>query len=271
MALPASAGSWKLVKWLVKKAPEAVPPVALYLLSLLDEDEDVSELAWVRAHVRFSRATPTGTVEDYAQFKLDLMNITSGAVDTSWTAGDFSACTTAITTFLTTLQADTANSHTAKEIRYYAMAFNPSDPGPGGLPSVRPRPFMDTGPPLDIATLSIAGGGSTRMAYQVATTVTLKTAWPKHWGRIYLPGPSATIDSTGRLPSVYQQKVANAFFDLNDDLSAAGFLLQVPVGQVSKQRFHALLGLTQVVVDDIPDVVRRRRAKQAFVRAVGVE
>lgn len=271
MPLPASASAWRAVRWLVKHSGEVIAPTALYLLDLTDDDNDVADLAWVRAVVRYQRATPAGTSEDYAQFKLDLLNITSGAVDTSWTSGDFTAVTTAITTFLNGLPSFMSPSHTAKEIRYYGMRFNESDPGPvPGDPKAQ-RPFAQSGPPIAIATLSIPGTASgTFWPYQVAMSVTFRTPWPKHWGRIYLPGIIASLTSSGRWGSA-TQTIANLAFDLQDDLAAAGFLLTVPVAQVEKQRLHALLPVSQVVVDDIPDVIRRRRPKQAAVRSIGVE
>jgi hypothetical protein len=271
MALPASAGTWRAVRWLVRHADEVLGPLGLYLLEQLDNNEPVADLAWVRMNLRFGRATPAGTTEDYAQFKLDLLNITSGAVDTSWVPADFTAVATALDAFATRILPFVSSTHTLKEYRAYKMRFNPSDPGPGHGPANPQRPFLDSGPPVYVLAKNVFGTGTSATPYQVACTVTLKTPWPKHWGRIYIPGAALGMTSSGRWVTASQQTIADAAFDLQDDLAAAGFLITVPVAQVAKERFHALLAPTSMVVDDIPDVIRRRRPKQAAVRAIGVE
>lgn len=271
MPLPNPTSTWRAVRFLAREAAFALPAAAAYLEGLLDQHESVADLAWVRAHVRYARTTPAGTSEDFAEFKLDLLNITGGAVDTSWTAGDFAACDTAIQTFLTTQAPRTAPNHTAKEIRYYAMAFNPADPGPGGGIGSPPRPFLDTGPPIYVKAVNTVGTNSNWFPYQVSATITLRTAWPRHWGRIYLPGAALGLDANGRWTAATTQPTANAMFDLLDDLAAAGFLVVIPTTQASKALVHGLLGVTTAVVDDIPDVVRRRRPKTAAVRSVGIE
>lgn len=271
MALPASAVSWKLFRFLIRTAGEVLPATAAYLIDQLQQEESVADLAWVRWNVRYSRYTPPGTIEDKAQFKIDLLNLTGGSIDTSWTAGDFGAVKTAVDSFLSTMAAFTSSQVTAVEHRAYAMRFNVSDPGPGPGPKSTSRPFADTGPPVYVNTISIPGTGGTGYPYQVAASVTLKTGWPGHWGRIYLPGAAGGMAAGGRWVSTYAQALANAAFDLNDDTAAAGFVWCVPVTQVHKQKYHALTGIASIVVDDIPDVQRRRRPRQAALRAVGVE
>lgn len=271
MALPSPATGWKLVKWLIKQGGEILPPAVAYLLLQLDEDEEADPLRWVRVHVLYSRYTPSGTQEDLAQFKLDLVNITGGALDTSWTAGDFSAVDSALDTFTTAIRPYQANTHTLHSYRYYGMGFNDADPGPSDLNPKQQRPFADTGGPVYVIGKSGTGTATATHPYQVAATITLKTGWPKHWGRIYIPGAALPLDPGARWGGSQMQTVANAMFDLNDDLAAAGFLLTVPVAQVNKQRYHALLGVNSIVMDDIPDVVRRRRPREVKQRFTGVE
>jgi hypothetical protein len=157
------------------------------------------------------------------------------------------------------------------EYRYYRMRFNAEDPGPAGMPAIKPKPFQLTGPPVNITPSVKAGTNVVQSPYQVAATVTFRTPFPKHWGRIYLPTFSGTLTNFGRIGPTAQTNIANAAFDLQDDLQAAGFLVVVPMTQMAKQKFHGLLGVTKVVVDDIPDVIRRRRPKMAAIRQVGVE
>lgn len=271
MALPSSSSVWRAAKWLIKGTEYAVPVGLAWLNDALDDDADVADPGWLRINVRYSRLTPAGTSEDMAQFKFDVVNITGGAIDTTWTAGDFTALQTPLDAFATLLQGKMESSHVLKEYRGYAMGFNPSDPGPGAGPKSTSRPFRDTGPPVWVVTKTVAGTLTPALPYQVAMTATLKTGWASHWGRIYLPGVNTGIDSNGRWGASGRQTIANGLFDLQDDWAAAGFLVTVPVGQLNKQPFHALLGVHQVVVDDIPDVQRRRRPRQAVSRAIGIE
>jgi hypothetical protein len=157
----------------------------------------------------------------------------------------------------------------APQTRFYRMAFNPSDPGPGN-PSNPPRPFVPTGPPIRIKQHGGAGTGTGRFPFQVATSITLRTGWPKHWGRFYVPNPAYAIDADGRIPATHRQFLADEVWDFKQEVEAANFLIATPVSQVSRQKAHGLLGVNAVVVDDIPDVIRRRRPKQAAARSFGV-
>jgi hypothetical protein len=271
MPLPASTPAWKIIRWMVKHSVEVVPPAALYLLSLLDDDGEATDIQWMRWHVIGNRQTPAGTTEDQAQFKLDIVNITGGALDTSWTAGDFSNVDTDITAFMNTIVGLMTGSWTWVKLNAYRMQFNEDDPGPGGAPAVPPRPFLNTGPPIYSATKALSGSGTDSHPYQVAASATFRTGWPRHWGRIYLPNPAFIPVTGGRLPSAFRTTYANALFDLRDDLAGHGFLMTVPVAQAAKAKFHALLGVQEIVVDDIPDVIRRRRPRQVSSRAIGVE
>jgi hypothetical protein len=271
MALPNPASGWKLAKWLLKSAEYVVPPAVAWLEGRASNIETVADPRWVRVVHVFQRSTPSGTSEDFAQFKLDLVNITGGAIDSSWTSGDVAAVEAALATFWTTLRPEVANIATLKERRYYAMGFNPTDPGPGAR-TAGAGAFLDTGPPFNVVAVGTAGTGVGVLPYQVATSVTFKTAWPQHWGRAYVPCPwhaAGLTDANGRLVAGHRTVVADAFHDLFSTLADGDFLAAVPVTQIAKQTSHALLGIEQTVVDDIPDVIRRRRPKMAAARTVG--
>lgn len=269
MPLPNPTTSWKFIRAALRGAEFALPAGWAYLESLLDADETPSDLAWVRAVMTFSRATPTGTFEDKSQFKLDLVNITGGALDTSWTSGDLATVSTDLQALLTALQAITNNSVTFDSIRYYAMGFNPSDPGPANR-GAGAGAFLPSGPPLRVDTFTKQGAGAATTPYQVAATVTFNTGWPKHWGRIYLPGPyhsaAGATDSYGRFVSAYRTALSTAVGNAYSALAGHDFLVVVPVTSVGKLPFHALLGVDKIVVDDIPDVQRSRRPRQAAAR-----
>jgi hypothetical protein len=112
------------------------------------------------------------------------------------------------------------------------------------------------------------------MPFQVALSVTERTSIPKHWGRFYLPGFQAqameTATGTGRWGSTTQATVANATATLYEDLASSGLVPVVVQVQRDKVYAPALNTVTEIVVDDIPDVIRRRRPKQVISRAIGV-
>lgn len=271
MPLPATANAWKNLKTLIKQFGDIIIPAGAYLYELLDDDAEQADIAWMRLNLRYSRATPTGTSEDMAQFKVDVVNITGGAIDSTWTAGDFTAVEGALDTFTTALAARIESGHVLKEYRAYRMMFNPDDPGVGNRSKTNGFAYSQSGPPVWVKAKNVPGAFAPAMPYQTACAVTLKTGWPRHWGRCYIPGVAIGLDTYGRFGATGRQAIANAFFDLNDDLTGAGFLPVVPITQVHNVAFHGLLGVNQFVVDDIPDVIRRRRPKQAVSYAVGVE
>lgn len=257
-----SSGSAKLAKWLIRAAGEAVPLGLAWLEDGLAADvEAPSTLEWRRFVVKWTRSTPVGTIEDTAQFKLDLVNVTADELDTSWTAADYAACKTPVQTFLTGMLAKWAPGQTFSELRAYRMTFNPT-------PDVA-RPFADSGAPQYVTTLTGTASGTSPNAYQLATTVTFRTAWAKHWGRIYLPSPDPSQISTyGRIIPAYMTAASSGVKTMFSSLHDAGFYPVVPVGQLDKSPFHALLGVTAVVCDDVPDVQRRRRGRMPAVRTV---
>lgn len=262
---------WRALKWVITHSDEIAPPAYLAIKYLMDQEHEDPQPGWHRIVVKWSRKTPTGFPEDFAQVKFDLLKITDAGHDNAWVPADFTAIATALDTFIGTVNLNTSNTHTCVEYRAYRMRFNQDDPGPGGGPSNPPKPFQDTGGPVWVLPKSLPGNASVILPYQVAATITLRTGFPKHWGRVYLPGPAPALDANGRFPSGFRTALANAMFDLTDDFNAAGFLHCIPMTQMGKQRYHGLLGVTTVVVDDVPDVVRRRRPKLTAARTVGVE
>lgn len=250
----------KLAKWLIRAAGEAVPFALSWLTTdLAANSEAPSDLEWRRFVLQWSRSTPSGTTEDRAQFKLDLVNITSDELDTTWTTADYYAVRDAFATWRTSMLASVSSSQTFAELRAYRMMFNPA-------PDLA-KPFADSGPPTYVQTIAQAGTQTGTLPYQVAPTCTFRTAWAKHWGRIYVPTPgTAAVDSNGRLTSTYRTALQTATATLLSTLHDAGFYPVVPVGQLNKSPFHALIGVTTVVVDDVPDVQRRRRPRQVAAR-----
>lgn len=251
----------KLTKWLLRAAGEAIPAGLAWLGSDLAANAAAPDtLEWRRFIFQWARATPAGTTEDLAQFKLDLVNVTSDELDTTWTSGDYTAVAARYTTFRTAMQPLMSPSQTWNKLSAYRMAFS-------GTPDLT-RPFAESGPPTYVLAYGGAGTQTGVLPYQVAQSATLRTPWSKHWGRVYLPTPgTAAIDSSGRLTSTQRDALQAAVKNLLGGLHDDGFYPVVPVGQLNKAPFHALLSVAAVYVDDVPDVQRRRRGRQVAARS----
>lgn len=240
-----------------------------------------AEADWRYAVLVFQRGTPTGTVEDNAQIGVNITNITAGQLDATWTTQDFLDCETALAEWYAMLLNNMSSVATLKEIRWYHRKFNPDLPINMPVPQNDPatgKPyarFAHTGPPVRIKPIGTAGGaGTTPLPYQDAMSITLKTAVPKHWGRVYLPALSISVLDTlalgpGRFSAAVQTAIANQTAELIDDLAAKDFQVVIPTTQIDNRYQIALQTVSQVQVDDIPDVIRRRRARSPLRRTIG--
>ncbi len=196
------------------------------------------------------RWTRSGLAEDVMQTHFDLVNITAGNIDDTWTTGDFTAAEAALDTWWTSQKALSPTYYTLAEYRWYRV-------GPGATP---PEPAVR------VATRSVAGTvGSAMIAPQVAATVTLKTGLRKHWGRVYLPGPgnAAFVGTTGHLTTSYTDNIATYVHTLIGTLASSDFYLVV----FNKARGR-MYNVESVQADDIADVIRSRRPRSNIYRKV---
>lgn len=203
-----------------------------------------------RAEVTFSRVSPTGLREDLAAINFTIMK-EAGALASFFTSGaDLNAALTPLTTALTSLQAKMSSAWTIKEVRWYVVRDDQAHSGP----AVRVDPIALTG--------SVA---ASRFPDQVSQTVSFITASRKHWGRVYLPGISSNHNDVaqGRITSAHCDATALIFRTMANSLQAAGF--QLGVWSPTARSF---LTLHELHVDDVWDIVRRRRAKQTLYRKV---
>lgn len=263
MAITGASSAWG--KWLVKAGVEVGGALAGYLVSQLtggSSDNAVTDVQWRRYQILYTRTTPAGTTEDRAGFSIDIVNLTSGAIDTTWTAGDYTTVFGLLGPMVVAFRPYQSSNHDYTSMRAYQMQFNPA-----GWPS---KPFADSGPPVDVHTAGgTPGSGTGVLPYQVAMSVTERTAFPGHWGRFYLPGPAAsTIDTYGRFTSTARTGVASAVETAFEGLATAGFHPVVPMTQHNKGPAFGLLSVPAIAVDDIPDIQRRRRPRQVLARAV---
>jgi hypothetical protein len=180
------------------------------------------------------------------QIHWDLINITSSVLDSTWTSGDFSAVEAIADTFWNAVKGNIPNIWTLAEYRWYRL-------GPGATP---PEPAVRVTTRALAATVS----GAT-MPPQVAQSVTLKTGLRKHWGRFYLPGPgSAGVAGTsGHFTTGVTDATANAMHAAIGSLAAADFYLVVFNAARSR-----MFNVESLQVDDVPDIIRRRRPKHGI-------
>jgi hypothetical protein len=249
-----------------------------YLYTWIAGATDVVDMQWRYVTLRFQRATPVGTVEDYAQFGFHIINITNGDIDKSWTAQDYTDCEAALNEWFAALATYFASSHTLVDYRWYVKQFAANTPWGQPASALDPatgKPyarFAKSGAPERVTPKGLAGGSSAAaLPYQSAMSITLKTPAPRHWGRVYLPAPTiAELDSYSRWGSAISSVIANQTAELVDDLAAKQFQLIVPTTQIGSVLSPNIEQVSEIVVDDVPDVIRRRRPKQAHLRTVGV-
>jgi hypothetical protein len=252
--------TWPLspfIRWAI-----TLSPIGWELVSSLLEGHDSEDpLEWRRVQCLINRTTPTGTTEDRASVSFDLLNVTASAPDPTWITADYTTCETALSTFWSSHAANMHTGHQVVQYRWYRMAFRPM---------TDPKPLAISGPPQRITTVSHLGSSTAQSPFQLALSVTERTAIPRHWGRMYLPcvAGSGTMDNFGRWLSAVRTAVATNTELLYETLAAAGFHPVVPVTQIEKQPARGLLGVTEIAVDDIPDVQRRRRPRTVLARSV---
>lgn len=277
---PALPTSWtKGDKWLVWLTQGPAITGALALYDAIANSDESPPTEWRYLQWRFTRATPVGTEEDVAVFTTNIVNVTNGQNDPTWTAGDYTAVEANIMELWSSIRPFVSSSHTLTRVDWYARSFNPeipygqdvrTVPGPGAKQLNR---FNRSGPPVHLTVINQAGtAAGVPEIYQAAMSVTFRTATRPHWGRVYLPGVTTDIvgGSFGRFNSGNVSATANAWAEFQDDLASGGFHLVVPVTQQDHLYAHGLNWITEIVVDDIPDVIRRRRPKQTLTRHTGV-
>lgn len=188
---------------------------------------------------------------DPAIMHFDILNMTGGNPDDTWTAGDYTNVETALDAFWTSVKTKVTGNYKLVEYRYYRV-------GKGIVP---PNPAVRS------VTRSVAGtSAGQNMPPQVACSLTFRTAARKSWGRTYLPlGALAASDLTSghELSSTAVDFLATALQTLVTSLAANDFYLVVTSGTKS-----AALNVEKVEVDSNLDVVRRRRFKQSAYKKI---
>jgi hypothetical protein len=116
------------------------------------------------------------------------------------------------------------------------------------------------------AVTGYVDGASAMLPPQIALSVTLKTTVRRSWGRFYLPTIGIAGNLAGRPTSAVVDSTAVAWRDAFNACQAAGLspgvLGSYETGTIIptvKERHPRFLGLRVVQVDNVFDVIRRRR------------
>lgn len=214
-------------------------------------DAGVTNVGASLCTIGFSRTVPTGLREDRATITVAIAKDPGGSLYSYLGSPDKATVETALNTWWTSLKALISNQWSLVEYRWHDWAIT--------------EPLL--GPADKTTTLAVSGtaGTATRMPDQDAGTMTFVTPSRRHWGRVYLPGlAQANYDmSYGRFNSTNVDTVSGYWHTFLGSLASAGLEQVVP-----SRKYQALLSLSELHMDDVVDIVRRRRAKQPNYRKV---
>jgi hypothetical protein len=189
--------------------------------------------------------------EDPAQMHFDFLNITAGLPDDTWTSADYAQLEGYLDVFWATAKAQVCTKVSLSKITWYRH-------GPG---IVAPNPAQRT------VTRAVAGTASTNAtAPQIASSLTFRTGIRRSWGRTYLPGLASTVlDANGRLAVASVTALAGATDALYKSANGADFPMVV-----CSNAHQAIYALEATEVDDVVDVIRRRRFKHPITRTITI-
>jgi hypothetical protein len=187
--------------------------------------------------------TPT---DDAGNMHFDFMNITGGNPDDTWITSDYTTLEALINTWWTSVKPLCPTWFRKARYSWHRV-------GPG---VAKPNPAERI---LDFVS-PVAGTAGNFLPPQCASSITMRTAVRRSWGRTYLPFGKGLM-ATGRLDSADADTLATATQTLLHGAAAADFL----PGVVS-YHLNSFLGTETVEVDDTVDIIRRRRWKHTTYR-----
>lgn len=178
----------------------------------------------------------------------DWLNVTAGSPDDTWTTADYTTMETILQTAIGNFAGLFGSLTRFREIRWYRHGSGVVAPNPAERVYVLPTP--------------IAGSSSSVVhPPQVACSVTFRTAVRRSWGRTYLPISGVTLNAQGRLASSLCDTIAGYVNTMVTSAAAADFRLVV-----TSIPLKAALNVEKIEVDDVTDVIRRRRWKHTTYR-----
>lgn len=217
--------------------------------------------------VQLSWLVDSGDVagEDTRVTTFHFLKLAAGVPQSDWVQADFDLVSAQLAQFWLLLREYYPPTVDIDRIKFYKAGPDISPPQP---------PVYDADGGANPGT-----GAALMLPPQVALTVTEKAGEKKHWGRIYLPAPSAiatVLGTTGRVHATFQNAVADAY-DSKMELIKAGNLLPVvyrpplPVRQTAEEKRNGVLpgslpardgsawSIDSITVDNVWDVIRSRR------------
>ena len=263
--IPAPLPPW--AKWLLQVAPLIAQGLQLALdhIGPLSDSAQPTPSEWRHLQVVGS---PQSSVDPGERFvtTFDVVNITGSKVDSSWTQQDYDLVASNLDALLLAISTHMAVEARWQELRFYRRLFNPvgttDEHG-------RDAPYAKSGPPTIIYPMNRVGSLADAQAPQVAITTTDRTPYAKHWGRNYWPWPGApTCSPTGRITTTIVNAYATALHTFYDTLMRAEMFPVVTVTSINKTPARGLLGVSEIQVDDVFDVIRRRRSSSTLLRVV---
>lgn len=202
-----------------------------------------------RAALIFNRTPPGSFTDDVAVTHMDFLNFTGGNPDDTWTTGDYDTLENLIISFWwSNMKPLVSTAYSLHEIRWYRIGTGVTPPNP----------------PQRTTTVNQAGTASSQpLPPQVAATVSLHVAPRRSWGRAYVPGltSSAIAASGGTLAHSYVDALLNAWATLQTDAASADFAMVV-----HSKHLGSALQVEGLAVDDVADIIRRRRWKTPTYR-----
>jgi len=214
-----------------------------------------AELAASVVSIVFSRTAASGIVEDFAVTRLALTRVLLNDGCELLDDSEMAAAESPLNTWWGSLKVLVSTHWTLSKYVWHAYEGLSTSPGPARRTTT--------------VNVAATGSGTNTMPDQVATSVTFKTAYPRHWGRMYLP--PLTVDrytQYGRLSTASCDAIGSYYETLLESLDTVdvGGTGVTPI--VRSSSGGGLLSIDKVQVDDTPDVIRSRRVEQTTYRKV---
>jgi hypothetical protein len=185
---------------------------------------------------------------DPAFMHFDVLNTTSGSPDDTWIAADYNAVESALGSLAGAMATWMPTGYKVTEFIWHRVGTGVSKPNPAERTT--------------IVTTPVTGTGGARSLPQTSCSLTFRTGVRRSWGRTYMPLGDQPI-SFQRVPAATVDAIATAVNAFVTSLASSDMHLVV----VSKP-LASSLNVEHIEVDDVADVIRRRRWKQTKYRKI---
>lgn len=193
-----------------------------------------------RAQLVMTRTPPGTFAEDVMVMHFDFLNFTGGAPDDTWITADFTTLETAIGVWFNAIKTFIGGGVTLTQIRWYRFGSGVSPPNP----------------PVRVTAMTNTSSGTGQLLPpQCASAISFHVGPRRSWGRTYLPPTTSTQLTTGGiLATGYVDGIVTATQTLVTTGATNDFQLVV-----YSATHGALYQVEQVAMDNVVDIIRRRR------------